>query len=215
MPNVHKVVQGEHLSGIAESAGLPRDKVWDDPSNAGLKSLRKNPNVLLPGDSVVVPDPVPAEFSRPTDVTHKFTVSKDKLDLCMVLVDCYEKPIAKASCLLRLGATSVTVTTDGNGRLQQKIPASLKTASVTIQDPQTPYQGTTIPIKIGKLDPVEEKTGQQARLSNLGYYPGEVGGTDDDAFESAVEEFQCDHNLTVDGDCGPQTQAKLKQVHGC
>ena len=34
-------------------------------------------------------------------------------------------------------------------------------------------------------------------------------------FLSAVEEFQCDHGLVVDGKCGPTTQAKLKQVHGC
>ena len=34
-------------------------------------------------------------------------------------------------------------------------------------------------------------------------------------FLSAVEEFQCDHGLGVDGKCGPATQAKLKQVHGC
>jgi len=34
------------------------------------------------------------------------------------------------------------------------------------------------------------------------------------AFLSAVEEFQCDNGLTVDGDCGPNTQAKLKEVHG-
>jgi hypothetical protein len=34
-------------------------------------------------------------------------------------------------------------------------------------------------------------------------------------FLSAVEEFQCDHGLGVDGKCGPATQAKLKQIHGC
>ena len=34
-------------------------------------------------------------------------------------------------------------------------------------------------------------------------------------FLSAIEEFQCDHGLVVDGKCGPATQAKLKQVHGC
>jgi murein L,D-transpeptidase YcbB/YkuD len=34
-------------------------------------------------------------------------------------------------------------------------------------------------------------------------------------FLSAVEEFQCDHGLTVDGKCGPATQARLKQAHGC
>ena len=34
-------------------------------------------------------------------------------------------------------------------------------------------------------------------------------------FEMAVEEFQCDQGLKVDGICGPQTQAKLKKLYGC
>jgi peptidoglycan hydrolase-like protein with peptidoglycan-binding domain len=29
-----------------------------------------------------------------------------------------------------------------------------------------------------------------------------------------VQEFQCDHQLKVDGVCGPQTQAKLVDAHG-
>jgi len=41
------------------------------------------------------------------------------------------------------------------------------------------------------------------------------GQVNDQQFRSAVEEFQCDQGLTVDGICGPLTQAKLKQVHGC
>jgi len=42
-----------------------------------------------------------------------------------------------------------------------------------------------------------------------------AGQDGEQQFRSAVEEFQCDQGLTVDGICGPQTQAKLKQVHGC
>ena len=52
-------------------------------------------------------------------------------------------------------------------------------------------------------------------ISAAGYDAGDPDHPDDDRFESAVEEFQCDSNLTVDGQCGPQTQAKLKDVHGC
>jgi len=48
-----------------------------------------------------------------------------------------------------------------------------------------------------------------------GYYLGRLDVDNPAKFRSAVEEFQCDHDLTVDGDCGPQTQAKLKQVYGC
>jgi peptidoglycan hydrolase-like protein with peptidoglycan-binding domain len=54
-----------------------------------------------------------------------------------------------------------------------------------------------------------------ARLNNLGYFAGEIENPDQTAFESAVEEFQCDHGVHVDGICGPNTQAKLKKLHGC
>jgi Putative peptidoglycan binding domain/LysM domain len=215
MANYYTVKQGDHLSGIAKSFGLPRDKIWNDSNNAALRAKRVNPNVLFPGDQLYIPDLAASEYARPTDVMHKFKVNSQRVKLCLVLEDIYEKPISGAPCLLRLGSKSVEVTTDGTGRLQQDIPADLRNASLTILAPQTPFEGTMIPMKIGDLDPVDQTTGQQARLNNLGYFAGEVGGTDVEALESAVEEFQCDQNLTVDGICGPQTQTKLKQVHGC
>src|SRR5208337_3857442 len=98
------------------------------------------------------------------------------------------KPIANASCTLSLGGTSSNVTTDGTGKLEQVIQPDTHDGSITIQDPQTPFQGTTIPIKIGNLDPVDQVSGQVARLNNLGYLPGD--GTDSTALESAIEEFQ-------------------------
>ena len=44
---------------------------------------------------------------------------------------------------------------------------------------------------------------------------GPIDTVDEKLLASAVEEFQCDHGLTVDGKCGSLTQAKLKKVHGC
>jgi murein L,D-transpeptidase YcbB/YkuD len=38
---------------------------------------------------------------------------------------------------------------------------------------------------------------------------------DKERIRLAVEEFQCDHGLKVDGVGGPDTQNKLKEVHGC
>jgi N-acetylmuramoyl-L-alanine amidase len=216
MPTNYRVKQGDHIAGIAKQFGFSDYKtIWNDPNNAQLKAQRVNPNVLYPGDQVYVPDLVPSEFPRPTDVTHKFTVQVDKLQLCLVLEDLYEQPIANAQCSLRLGSDTSTVTTDGTGKIQQPIAPDVKDASVTILAAQTPYQNTQIPIKIGHLDPVDQVTGQQARLKNLGYYWGEIGAAADDALESAIEEFQCDAGITVDGVCGAATQAKLKQVHGC
>jgi peptidoglycan hydrolase-like protein with peptidoglycan-binding domain len=46
-----------------------------------------------------------------------------------------------------------------------------------------------------------------------------MAGTSDDPkdpqFLSAVEQFQCDQKIAVDGDIGPATQATLKAAHGC
>jgi hypothetical protein len=83
------------------------------------------------------------------------------------------------------------------GRLEHEIPPDVSDAMLTIKAPQTPFEGTRIPIKIGYLDPVEEVSGQQARLRNFGYFWGEVDGLVSDNSESAIEEFQCDVGLGV------------------
>jgi len=217
MSDYHIVVQGEHLAGIAEQYGFTSYRViWNHPNNQQLKSKRKNPNVLFPGDRVFIPDLKPANYLRNTDKTHKFRLKGDPLQLRLVLEDQYEKPVDSASCLLVIGTAAHRLTTDGKGKLVLPIPPSTHEASLVIQHaPQTPYDGVTIPVKVGDLDPVEEISGQQARLTNLGYFYGKVAGNSSPDFVSAVEEFQCDHGLKVDGKCGPVTQAKLKEVHGC
>jgi hypothetical protein len=216
MPAYYKVKQGDHLSGIAKALGFSDyETIWDDPNNADLKAQRVNPNVLYPGDMLYIPDKDPVEYPRPTDLRHKFVRRKPDLKLVLVLTDAYEKPVANASVTLQVGGDKYDLTTDANGKLEQEIKPDAHDGYLIIKDPQTPFQDDTIPIKIGDLDPVDQVSGQQARLNNLGYFAGAVGGNDDAALESAIEEFQCDNNLTVDGKCGPQTQAKLKEVHGC
>jgi hypothetical protein len=216
MSTYYEVKQGDHLSSIAKAFGFSRyQTIWDDPNNADLKAERVNPNVLYPGDVLFIPDKVVPDFTRPTDKRHKFILNAPALQLRLVLEDIYEKPIADAKCSLRLGFKWLKLTTDGAGHLNHDISPELRDASLVIKSNETPFDGTHIPVRVGHLDPVDKLTGQQARLNNLGYFPGKVGGTNTAAFESAVEEFQCDNGLTVDGICGPQTQAKLKQVHGC
>jgi hypothetical protein len=216
MAEYYTVRQGEHLVQIAKDNGFTDyTVVWDHPNNADLKSKRQNPNVLLPGDQVFIPDMEQKQESRPTDKKHSFTVDKKTLKLCLVLEDVYEKPIAGAQCALLVDGQIYQLTTDGNGKLQQEIPLNAKSGTLTIRGDQTPYADQVISLKIGHLDPVTEISGQIGRLNNLGYAAGSLDGSDDDAFDSAVQEFQCDNGLTVDGDCGPQTQSKLKQVHGC
>ncbi len=216
MAGNYTVRQGDHLCRIAKAFGFSDYRtLWNHPNNADLKQARQNPNVLFPGDILFIPDHEPGIKSGGTDQRHVFKLNMPVLKLRLILEDLYEKPIARAPCLLVLGSDSRHLTTDGNGRIEQDISPDADDATLVIQDAQTPFDNTSIAIKIGYLDPVDKVSGQTGRLNNLGYFAGNVNQPDNPAFKSAVEEFQCDHGLTVDGKCGPITQSKLKQVHGC
>jgi hypothetical protein len=217
MAENHIVVQGEYLSRIAAENGfLDYTIIWDHPNNAQLKQQRQNPNVLFPGDSLFIPDKTLGEEDGATSKRHIFVVKQDQLKLRLILEDMYEKPIASQPCTLMVDDQTLTVTTDGKGKIEQTIPTDTKSCSLMIgAGDETPFSQEFIPINLGHLDPVDTLTGQQARLNNLGYFAGDSEDPQDPAFLSAVEEFQCDQSITVDGIIGSGTQAKLKQVHGC
>jgi N-acetylmuramoyl-L-alanine amidase len=212
----YTVKQGDHLSSIASELGFSDYLIiWNDSHNAALKQKRLNPNVLYPGDVLYIPDRQFREETRSTDQHHKFVVHRPPIELRIVLEDLLEEPIANAQCDLLLEGEVLHVTTDGKGQIERPIRPDTHSAVLIIKDSQTPFNGEEISIRIGHLDPVEEVSGQIARLNNLGYFAGEASPGDPDKFRSAVEEFQCDHGLKVDGNCGLATQAKLKEVHGC
>jgi hypothetical protein len=214
------VEQGDYLSKIAQQFGFSDYKeIWDHPDNAELKNKRKNPSVLHPGDKLIIPDKEEKKVSASTGKRHKFQVKRSELKLRLVLEDIYERPIANAKRELNIDGETVEVTTDGKGKIEQDISPTAEGGFLIIKSQETALNETVLPLKIGHLDPVEEQSGQKARLNNLGYFAGPIEGNDEAAnqqlFLSAIEEFQCDHALTVDGKCGPRTQAKLKEVHGC
>lgn len=215
MPTEYTVQQGDYLAGLAKQFGLPTSVIWNHPNNADLKQKRPDPNVLFPGDHLYIPDLTTGEQSCSTDKLHKFETPNSKLCLRLTLEDQYHQPIANADCVLGVDGDFQKLKTDGKGKVEQIIPLGVQDGFVTIREPKILLGDVQIPLKIGHLDPIDEVSGQTARLNNLGYFAGDPEKPDPDTFRSAVEEFQCDSELKVDGICGPNTQAKLKQVHGC
>ena len=208
MPIEHRVRQGETVTSIAARHGLTPARVWDDPANASLKKQRGDANILFPGDVVVVPEKETKEEGGAVEQRHRFRTHRGTTSLRLVLHDEVDAPIADQPCTLVVGERSFKLTTDGDGLIAQVIPVGEETGSLLLGE-------QVLPLRIGHLDPLTEVSGQRARLNNLGYHAGEADGAEDPDFLSAVEEFQCDHRLTVDGKCGPKTQAKLKDIHGC
>lgn len=216
MPESHTVQQGEHLSAIAAQYGFgDYTAVWNHPDNAGLKDLRGDPNVLLPGDTVAIPDKDTKQETGATAQRHRFTLAQTPLNVRLLLEEVYNKPVAGAPCSLTMNGTKADTTTDGEGTVEKRILTDLLHLTLTVNAGDSVYADTALVMSLGELDPVDVLSGQAGRLANLGYLPGTPEAVNDPVFQSALQEFQCDYKLLVDGDPGPNTQAKLMEVHGC
>lgn len=211
MSRAHVVEQGEHLTQIALRYGVTDYcVVWDDPQNADLRLRRQNPNVLMPGDVVYIPDRQEKRELLPTGQRHRFRLSASPLKLCIVLKESDGQPLSGLACTLEIDDARFALTTGEDGRIEKEIEATAREGRLCVPD-----AGIEFPFHVGHLDPVDATSGIAARLANLGYYLAPVDPLDESELQAAVEEFQCDYGLTVDGICGPKTQAKLKDVHGC
>ncbi len=203
----HVVQQGEHLAGIAHRYGYGDYRtIWEHPRNAELRRLRDNPNVLLPGDSIVIPDKREKGVACATTATHRFRLGRRPLQLRVVLRDFDGMPLADCACEVRVGALRRDVRSDRDGLVSCDLPADAQDATLAVPD-----LGLVFPLRIGHLDPVHADTGWRARLVNLGYQ------IDADAarLRAALEEFQCDHGLPVTGAPDAATRARLLRAHGC
>jgi len=120
-------------------------------------------------------------------------------------------------CRLQLEGREIVGQTDADGRVSFKIPMALWDAQGLLHV-ETDAHGWTHGrgLALSKTEPVESPAGQRARLENLGYVA--IGCDSPTDLETpsvwAIEEFQCEHGLTVTGECDPETQAKLVEVHG-
>ena len=134
--------------------------------------------------------------------------------LRVVLQTLRAKPVAGTPCVVHLGQSALSVSTDGSGKVEVTLPPGVTRGDIEVRGSGSTLDGVTIPFTVAALPPVGTILGQEARLNNLGYRAGTSADPTSRDFRSAVEEFQCDEGLVVDGKCGPATQAKLTSVHG-
>ncbi len=210
MPS-YTIKQGDHLSRVARQYGF-RDYriIWDHANNADLKKKRGNPNVLMPGDVLFIPEKQQKEEVRPTTDMHVFKLKEAKLKLRFTVLDFDNKPIADTVCELEVEGSKYSLKTDAKGKIEKTIDAASENGVLRIASLEM-----EMPVKIGHLDPADETTGWRQRLINLGYHARALDDGDDAKLRQAVEEFQCDHGMKVTGELDDATKAKLKDQHGC
>jgi hypothetical protein len=215
----HIVRQGEWVSKISAQYGIADwRRVWNHPNNSDLRQKRKEPNVIYPGDRLFIPELELRHENCVTDKRHHFKLTIRKKKLKFVLLDWEHKPRSGIICALEINNQLREQTnTDKQGQLEFEIPEGVSAARLWVGE----NRSEVYEVRMGHLDPIDEVTGYQQRLFNLGYYSGEIDGIDGPLTKSAVRSFQDHENflagaevLKVDGIMGPKTKARLEQRHG-
>ena len=211
----HSVKQGECLSSIARLYGFSSfEVIYSHPNNSEFKSRRPNPNTLKPGDRVFICDKDTKAIPAETNKSHKFVATTAKVALRLAVKDGDGQPYANTHYQIQFDDVESDGTTDGEGRIEVKVPPDAAQGTLIL------FQGATgqdvlasISLDLGCLDPIDEVTGIQSRLNNLGFHCGVVDGVCGEHTKSALRAFQESNGLTVTGEADPDTRNKLRQQH--
>jgi N-acetylmuramoyl-L-alanine amidase len=203
----HTISQGECLASIARQYGLLADTIWTHPQNDQLREQRTDPHVLLPGDVLFIPESQERRESGATESRHRFR----RLGLpARIRVRFLQEgePRANEPFQLVIDGRHYEGETDADGWLEHPIPPDARHGQVILVDTGEEYT-----LDLGHLDPVDEVTGVQQRLQNLGIYSGEVDGEMGPATEDALRLFQQDHDLEPTGQLDDATRDALREGH--
>ncbi len=209
----HQVRRGDTMVTIARRYGFRTiDPIWDHPDNAALRKTRPNPFVLAQGDSVFIPEKEIAEHACETNQRHVFRVRAMTQWLDQVVLDHANNPHAGKRYELTVGGKVLKGATGGDGRIRVEIPLDTKSAEIKLWPDATSSDCITWSLELGHLEPVETTYGLKGHLSNLGYDCGTVDDSADEKLAQALRDFQRDNGLSVTGQAGDATLAKLREL---
>ncbi|UCC98955.1 MAG: LysM peptidoglycan-binding domain-containing protein [Phycisphaerales bacterium] len=199
----YTVKQGDCISSIAFAYNLFPKTIWDHPDNVELKKLRKDPNALFPGDSLVIPEKQLKEEQCQAEQKHRFRRKgvPERLRIQFLTGD-EEDDAPRKAVPYTLDITTKSGSsvprkegkTDNDGYLDEAIPPDALKGVIIFDEgeDQEVYE-----IMLGHLDPVGTPSGIKARLENLGYECGEDDNTLDYVTIEAVRKFQADNDLKI------------------
>jgi hypothetical protein len=207
MPVNHEVEEGESVISLSEEYGFFAHTIWDDPDNAELKKKRNDMNILMPGDIVAIRDLRLKEVEKPTAKQHVFRRKGVPALYRLQLFD-IERPRANQKYRLTVDGTLYEGRTDEHGVLQEHLPTNSKEGELLIGP-----DNYRLVIRFGYLDPINEISGAQKRLNNLGYNCGEANGDLNEATKAALAGFQRRFELELTGQLDQKTLDKLEEIH--
>jgi peptidoglycan hydrolase-like protein with peptidoglycan-binding domain len=210
----HLVEPGDTLSSIARQHGFTTHKVLKaHPENAALMKARPNPNVLNPGDEVFVPELETKTVDAATGQKHVFAAAGEQLVLRVKVLDLNREQLHD-TCFFQ-DEFQTTIMPEKGEAYEASINPRVRAARMRLTPANPDNPPVLVDLDVGGLNTADNAQGQQDRLNNLGYFAGfSRTSIVTNQFTWAVEEFQVDHKLSVDGVCGPATQKELVKRHG-
>ncbi len=199
----YTVKKGDCLASLGYKFKMPWKKIWEHGNNAALRQKRKSPDVLFPDDVVFIPDKTLKEENGATDQKHKFKLKVEKIWLRLRLLE-DDEPRKNLKYTLKIGNQEIQGTTDGDGKLEQKISPKEKEAWVKTDE-------DVYHLQLGFLDPENENSGVEQRLQNLGFLGIDKSGG---KVSSAVKEFKKKNSLGETDEVNEATRTKLHDKHG-
>ncbi len=213
---IHVVQQGETILGIAHDYGFRTwQTIWEHAGNAELRQKRKDPNILYPGDRVVIPaKEVKQEPAQAATRNHYWVKTMSARIRFVVRRESGEK-VANALYRLKVGDRTFEGRTDPEGAIEHEIHPKVRQGEITVWfDESDPQLRFTWPIEVGSMDPVEELSGVQKRLNNLGFDAGPPTGEMNDETREAIREFQeFIGHAEPTGDLDDETRRALEHLH--
>lgn len=138
MTRSHTIAEGDCCSSLAAAAGLlDHHAVYDHGDNADLKSRRPNPNMLMVGDVVAVPEVETKTVDAATTRRHRYVVEVRGVKLRLKVLDREGRPLSGKPWRLTWGGGQRDGTLGGDGKIEAELPATV-TAARLVLDPDAP-----------------------------------------------------------------------------
>jgi N-acetylmuramoyl-L-alanine amidase len=196
------------MESISYKRGFFWETLWNLAENAELKRKREDPNVLLAGDQVFIADNSGKIENCATEQRHRFKRKGVPSKLKLRFLNEEKEPRTNERYVLEVDGQTFSGTLNAEGCIEVGIPPNAKRGKIMIGDDEDEFE-----LVLGGLDPMDEVSGVQARLNNLGFDCGQVDGVYGPATEAAVRAFQAENKIETTGKIDQQTRDKLFELY--
>jgi len=219
MATTHTVQPGENLARIAKQYKVAnwRD-IYLSPDNAEFRKKRPNPNILMAGDVLTIPEQKQKTVYVRTGANHRFVVKQnDSQKLTFCLTDHAGKAMPKVPVTFELNGRSQTIISDGSGKVEITVqqPELEEFPLNVYADSESEEPSHCFIVKPGFLDPVDTVSGIQARLNSLGHDCGVADGIYGKKTKAGIESFEQANDLTPTGELSASLYRAVEQEYGC